>query len=198
MADNTIAVLNLGSQSISLGVFDASKSGLSLKKYATESILADPANEAIRLAQVQGAIQSLADQLGVSSSKVVFSVSGQSVFTRFVKLPSLGDDNIEQLVSFEAQQHIPFPINDVAWDWEMIDSSGMEKEVAIVAIKKDLLNEVDKSVSETGMTTVNVESSPIALTNAFYHSYPGVNETCLLYTSPSPRDGATSRMPSSA
>ncbi|MEL6274273.1 MAG: PKD domain-containing protein, partial [Bacteroidota bacterium] len=38
-------------------------------------------------------------------------------FTRFVKLPALDEDNIDQLVAFEAQQHVPFPIDEVVWDF---------------------------------------------------------------------------------
>ena len=171
MADN-IAVLNLGSQNISLGLFEVSKNQILLKKYSVKEILADPFNEAIRNTQVQALLQDMVDSEGLASLRVLYTVSGQSVFTRFVKLPSLGDDNIQQLVEFEAQQHIPFPVSEVAWDWELIDSTGVEKEVAIVAIKKDLINEFDELVSYSGLKTTNVESAPVALVNSFYHSYP--------------------------
>lgn len=180
MADNSIAVLNVGSQSISLGVFDTGKKGLTLKKYSATSVLADPANEAVRLAQVKVATENLIEQLGVKKSDVLYAVSGQSVFTRFVKLPALGENDIEQLVTFEAQQHIPFPIQEVAWDWELMDNKGAEKEVAIVAIKKDILNDIDEAISDSGLNTVSVESAQISLTNSFFHSYPDVVEPTLI------------------
>ena len=180
MADNSIAVLNIGSQSITLALFESSSKGLTLDKYASSSILADPANEAVRNAQVKVAIDNLVEQTGVAKAKVIYAISGQSVFTRFVKLPALGDQNIEQLISFEAQQHIPFPIEEVAWDWELIDATGAEKEVAIVAIKRDLLNDIDGVISETGLKTSSAGSALIALTNAFYYSYPDITEPTLL------------------
>lgn len=180
MADHSIAVLNVGSQSITLAVFESTQKGLALHKYATSNILADPVNEAVRNAQVKVAIDNLVEQLGVSKAKVMYAVSGQSVFTRFVKLPALGDQNIEQLVTFEAQQHIPFPIEEVAWDWELMDAAGAEKEVAIVAIKRDLLNDIDGVITETGLKTSSAGSALMALTNAFYYSYPEVTEPTLL------------------
>lgn len=180
MADKSIAVLNLGSQTISLGVFEESKSGLILKKYATDSVLADPANEAIRNTQIKVAIEDLVEQLGVSKSQVQYAVSGQSVFTRFVKLPALGDSDIEQLVSFEAQQHIPYPIEDVAWDWHPMGSNGAEREVAIVAVKKSLLNDVDNLVNQAGLVSKHAESAPISLANSFLYSYPENSDSSLI------------------
>lgn len=91
-----------------MAVFEPSKSGgLVLKAYDTESILADPSTEASRPAQIAFAIGQLTQRLKAGKSKVRYAVAGQSVFTRFVKLPPLDDDNIEQLVTFEAQQHVP-------------------------------------------------------------------------------------------
>jgi len=179
MADNIVAI-NLGSQNISVGLFEVSKSNLVLKKYITEGILADPSNEALRNSQVRAVLQGIVDQHGLKSHKAIYSISGQSVFTRFVKLPSLGDDNIEQLVAFEAQQHVPYPIDEVAWDWEMVDATGSEKEVAIVAVKKDIINDLDDAVGYAGLLTLSAESSPIALANGFYHSYPDVSEPVMI------------------
>ena len=118
MADTQSSIaLNIGSQRVSMAVFEPSKSGgLVLKAYDSETILADPATEASRPAQVGFAITQLAQKLKVGRSKVRYAVAGSSVFTRFVKLPPLDDDNIEQLVTFEAQQHVPFPLEEVAWD----------------------------------------------------------------------------------
>ncbi len=180
MSDNSVSVLSLGSQSISMGVFGGAKNGLALKKFETVSILADPANEAVRLVQIQSALEQLVTNLGLKKSKVSFAVSGQAIFTKFVKLPTLGADNIEQLVGFEAQQHIPFPIDDVVWDWSMVGAAADGQEVAIVAIKKDLLNDIDNTVLSTGAVTSSVESSQIALANAYLYSNPTATEPTLL------------------
>lgn len=181
MADTTATVaLNIGSQRISMAVFESSKNGgLILKAYDSESIAADPAMEAARVSQTKIAVANLARKLKVSKSKVRYAISGQSVFTRFVKLPPLQDDNIEQLVTFEAQQHVPFPIAEVVWDYELISSSG-EKEVVIVAIKADALDEINAAVNDSGLSTAEVDVAPMALFNAFRAAYGEPSETVLL------------------
>lgn len=172
MAETQITVaLNLGSQRISMAVFETTKSGnLMLKGYATDTIIADPAFEASREAQIRVALEDLIEKLKIPKARVRYAISGQAVFTRFVKLPPLQDDNIEQLVTFEAQQHFPFPINEVVWDYEMIEG-GDDKEVVIVAIKEDALDEINDTVTESGLTTMEVDVAPMALYNAYRVAY---------------------------
>jgi len=181
MADSQSSIaLNIGSQRVSMAVFEPSKSGgLVLKAYDSETILADPATEASRPAQVGYAITQLTQKLKAGRSKVRYAVAGSSVFTRFVKLPPLGDDDVEQLVTFEAQQHVPFPLDEVAWDYEILESAG-EKEVVIVAIKADALDELNESVTSTGLSTAEVDVAPMALYNAFRAAYPNVTDPVLL------------------
>ena len=164
-----------------MAVFDPAKGGgLILKSYGSTSILADPAQEMVRLSQITLAVKELATGLKTLKEKVRYSMSGQSVFTRFVKLPPLNEDNIDELVKFEAQQHVPFPIDEVVWDWQLLDSSGPEKEVALVAIKGEALTEINETVSEAGLGTKEVDAAPMALYNAFRYNYPDVQESVLL------------------
>ena len=180
MADNqsTIA-LNIGTQRVSLAVFEPTKSGgVLLKSFDAEAVVADPAAESMRVAQIGRAIAALVSRAGVKG-KVRYTISGQSVFIRFVKLPPLDDDNIEQLVTFEAQQHVPFPLNEVVWDYEILEAAG-EKEVVIVAIKSDALDEVNDAVNAAGLGTAEVDVAPLALYNAFRAAYPDLSEPVLL------------------
>ena len=180
-AKATVA-LNIGSQRISMAVFEASKSGaLTLEKYDYTQILADPIAEMSRLPQIRVAISELADKLKIGkSAKLRYAISGQSVFTRFIKLPPIEDDNIQQLVAFEAQQHVPFPIEEVIWDWQLLDSGSDGKEVALVAIKGDALNDMNDLVVDAGLGTVEVDAAPMALYNALKYNYPELDETALL------------------
>ncbi len=182
MADAQATVaLNIGSQRITMGAFEPSKNGgLILKKYDSSSILADPAAEMARLPQIRVAISELAEKLKVGKTKLRYAISGQSVFTRFIKLPPIEDDNIEQLVTFEAQQHVPFPIDEVIWDWQMLEGGTGEKEVALVAIKGDALNDMNDVVLGAGLGTAEVDASPMALYNALRYNYPDLEDTTLL------------------
>lgn len=163
-----------------MGEFTPSKGGIVLKSYGSTSILADPAAEAARVPQVQLAIKELAKGLKVGKQKAAYSLSGQAVFIRFVKLPPLDDENVEELVRFEAQQNVPFPIDEVIWDWEALKGGGIETEVILVAIKSDSLNDLNEVVAETGLGTRLVDSSPTSLYNAMRYNYPDLAETTML------------------
>ena len=181
MADNqTTVALNIGSQRIGMAVFEVSKNGtLVLKAYDSETIVADPALEASKVSQTRIAIADLAQRLKVGKTKARYAISGQSVFTRFVKLPPLQEDNIEQLVTFEAQQHVPFPLAEVVWDYELIEGAD-DKEVVIVAIKSDALDEINAAVNDSGLGTAEVDVAPMAIYNAFRATYGNPEEPILL------------------
>ena len=181
MADTQTSVaINIGSQRISMAVFEASKNGgLILTAYDSESIVADPSMDSSRIAQTRVAITDLAGRLKLGKTKARYAISGQAVFTRFVKLPPLQDDNIEQLVTFEAQQHVPFPLQEVVWDYELIQGAA-EKEVVIVAIKSDALDEINSAVNDCGLGTAEVDVAPMALYNAFRSTYGQPEEPVLL------------------
>ncbi|RYG85350.1 MAG: hypothetical protein EON58_23115, partial [Alphaproteobacteria bacterium] len=89
MADNqTTVAINIGSQRIGMAVFESSKNGtLILKAYDSETIVADPAMDASKISQTRIAVADLAQRLKVGKTKARYAISGQSVFTRFVKLP---------------------------------------------------------------------------------------------------------------
>jgi len=177
----SIVALNIGSQCVTMGLLSpASNGGLILKKYESSTILADPAAEMTRLPQIRMAIAELSSRLGVSKQKVSYSISGQSVFTRFVKLPALDSDNIEELVAFEAQQHVPFPIDEVVWDWQLLNNNDGEQEVVLVAIKSDALDDINECVQEADLSTKLVDASPMALANAFAYNYDDIGEPALM------------------
>lgn len=181
MADKqSIVALNIGSQRIGMAVFEPSSTGgLVLKAYEFQEITVDPALDAARIGQARIAISELAQRLQISGSQARYAIAGQAVFTRFVKLPPIQQDNIDQLVTFEAQQHVPFPLNEVVWDYELIEG-GAEQEAVIVAIKSDALDEINSVVNDGGLETCEVDVAPMALCNAFRDEYGKLDETVLL------------------
>ena len=64
----------------------------------------------------------------------------QNSFARFVNLPPVEQKRIPEIVKFEASQQIPFDINEVAWDWQLMTEEGAaEAKVGIFAIKNDVV-----------------------------------------------------------
>ena len=64
------------------------------------------------------------------------------------------EEKIEQIISFEAQQNVPFPIDEVVWDYQLVGGGADEQiQVVLVAIKSDLLGQINDAVESTGLRT---------------------------------------------
>ncbi len=181
-ASNRILALDLGTQTVALAEFQAGKGGgLVLTNFKTGELLGDPAVDATRTAQAKLTVGELVAGLGIKGAKVNYAVSAQSVFTRFVKLPSVGEEQVDQIVAFEAQQNVPFPINEVVWDYQLVDQgNASEVEVVLVAIKSDLLDEINDAVEGGGLKTEVVDVSPMAIYNAFRYNYSELDGCSLI------------------
>ncbi|PYL53137.1 MAG: hypothetical protein DMF29_09255, partial [Verrucomicrobia bacterium] len=103
------------------------------------------------------------------------------VFTRFVKLPSIDAEKIERIIAFEAQQNVPYPIDEVVWDYQVVGvGTGEQVEVVLVAIKGELLEEINAVVESAGLRTSIVDVATMALGNAFRYSYADLSGCSLL------------------
>jgi type IV pilus assembly protein PilM len=177
-----ILTLNLGSHTVGLAEFRTlPNSGLILHGYRLREIVMDTVGEGLRYAQVQAALRQMLDELQVKPRQVNYAVPGQSVFARFVKLPSVEEEKIEKIIAFEAQQNVPFPIEEVVWDYQLVGGGADEQiQVVLVAIKSDLLDEINGVVESSRLRTSVVDVAPMALYNAFRYSYSDLAGCSLL------------------
>ena len=177
-----ILTLNLGSQTIALGEFRAQTGGgLVLQNHRFRETLADVASEGMRYSHLAPAIREMVDELQLKTAEVNYAVPGQSVFARFVKLPSVDEEKVERIIAFEAQQNVPFPIDEVVWDYQLVGAGADEQiQVVLVAIKADLLDEINGAIEASRLRTNVVDVAPMALYNAFRYSYSDLTGCSLL------------------
>jgi type IV pilus assembly protein PilM len=177
-----IITLDLGSQSIGFGIFRVYSNGtIELVDHCRRQILADPAGEAMRQPQMPMVLHEMVSELNLKPSDVNYSITGQSVFVRFVDLPQIDEQKIQRIISFEAQQNVPFPIDEVVWDYQLIgERPNGQIQVMLVAIKADLLGTVNSAIEETGLTTSIVDVAPMARYNAFRYNYGDLSGCSLL------------------
>jgi len=179
--------LNFGSQTVGLAEFRVqAHGGLVLLDYRLREAPFDPATGQRReahtaLHETAAALREMMSELHIKHGAVNCALPAQSVFARFVKLPSLEHEKLEKVIAFEAQQNVPFPIDDVVWDYQVV-GGGLDEQIQVilVAIKHDLLDGVNGAVEETGLLTSTIDVAPMALYNAFRYSYPNVNGCSLL------------------
>ncbi|MEM7013700.1 MAG: Amuc_1101 family PilM-like pilus complex protein [Verrucomicrobiota bacterium] len=182
MAAEKFVAMDLGAQQVSAAVFSKGPNDqLILEQFQTSELLADPAADSTRLDQSKLAVGELVKELKLKKMPVRYSVSSQSVFTRFVKLPPLELDQIDQIVLFEARQQVPFPLEEAVWDYQALgDPDDIEVEVVLTAIKSDELDQLNNTVRSAGMDTEVVDLAPMALYNSFRYNYPDVGGSVVL------------------
>jgi type IV pilus assembly protein PilM len=177
-----IISLNLGSQTLGLAKFNAEPNGgLVLAGYRLREIVADHTAETDRNRQISELLPTMMRELEIKGGPVEYAVSGQSVFARFVRLPSVDREKIERMITFEAQQDVPFPIEEVVWDYQFVGSDAADKiEVVLVAIKADLLEGMNVAVETARLRTTLVDVATTALYNAFRFNYRELTGCSLL------------------
>ena len=166
--------VDLGSNTLKLGLFQADASGgLTLVDYVLRDLGLDPNKEQEKFPFLVEALQSIVKEKRLSSCPVYCSISGQYVFTRFVKLPPVAQDQVSQMVGFEAQQNVPFPINEVVWDYQLLGGSGAKDvEAVIVAVKSDLVEQANSALQLCRLEMEKVDVAPLAIVNAYKYNYP--------------------------
>src|SRR5580693_4081528 len=102
---------------------------------------------------------------------VVISVPGQSGLARFVKLPPVEEKKIADIVRFEAKQQIPFPLDEVVWDFqklgsgEVADGFAMGTEIGLFALKRDMVFRYLQHFKDVNVEVHVVQMAPLALCN---------------------------------
>ncbi len=102
---------------------------------------------------------------------VAISVPGQSGLARFVKLPPVEEKKIADIVRFEAKQQIPFPLEEVVWDFQKLSSGekigelAMETEIGLFAIKRDMVNRALQHFKDVNVEVHIVQMAPLSLCN---------------------------------
>jgi len=176
-----IVALDIGTSSIKLAEFTVDSSGsISLTNYGTSALGLDPHEEELRQEYTVATIREIMHDFGIKPGSTLVAVPGQSVFSRYVKLPPVDPDKIYQIVQYEAAQNVPFPIEEVVWDYQLLGSdAGGEMDVLLVAMKEEIINEITSSVTESGLDTDLVDVAPMAIFNAVKYNY-GDSDECTL------------------
>ncbi len=179
----SLVCFDIGSDTLKMTQFDADKDSLQLEDYAVIQ-LGIPPDSSIeeRNAVVAQTIRFTLDERKLKPKSIHISLSGQSVFVRFVKLPAVEETKIAQIVRYEAQQQVPFPIDEVEWDHQVIgDTSGEEIDIVLVAIKTEIVSGLIAAIRKQHIEVETVDVSALALYNAtIYNEGPFETSTALI------------------
>jgi type IV pilus assembly protein PilM len=116
------------------------------------------------------ALKSLVTSLGVKIKDVACSISGNSVIIRKITLPVMPVEELEDQIAWEAEQYIPFDINDVNLDFQILSPDSVDPSkmvILLVASKRDIINDYVAVFNEAGMVLSVVDVDSFAVQNAF-------------------------------
>jgi len=132
-------------------------------------ILSQPEADPVEL--VRTALTEFMGRNDLKGDRVAVSVPGQSGLAKFIKLPPIEAKKIPDIVKYEARQQIPFPLDQVVWDWQRL-AGGMEEsgfvidaEVALFAMKREQVYKALAPLVEAGIEVDVLQLTPIALAN---------------------------------
>ncbi|KPK06862.1 MAG: hypothetical protein AMS20_03895 [Gemmatimonas sp. SG8_28] len=123
---------------------------------------------------VADTIQGLFRSAGISNKRVVVAVGGRDVIVKKIQVDRMKESEAFDVVRWEAQQHVPFDIEAVELDFQILDpeESGMQMDVLLVAAKRDLVEEKTQLLAQAGLEPAVVDVDAFALHNAFEVNYP--------------------------
>ena len=123
---------------------------------------------------VTDAISNLFETRGIRSRSVVAAVSGRAVIVKKITMNRLSAADAQQAVYWEAEQHVPYDVNDVSLDFEIVGAAPndpKQMQVLLVAAKKDMVSSFADLVREAGLTPAVVDVDSFAAQNALEANY---------------------------
>jgi type IV pilus assembly protein PilM len=174
--------VDFGAGSLKLAEFETNEAGgLRLKTFSIKPLGLEGSQEATREKVILKALQDTLAEKGINAKDVNVCAPGFHVFSKFVKLPPVDANKVTQIIQYEAQQNVPFPLAEVVWDYQILGSAPSgELEVLLVAVKSDIVEGLFRVVAQAKLRLQLCDASPAALCNAFRYNYGDLEDCTML------------------
>ncbi|HEX6900457.1 MAG TPA: type IV pilus assembly protein PilM [Thermoanaerobaculia bacterium] len=168
--------LDIGSSAIKLVELRERKGEFSLQRLGVEPLSPEAIVDGSIMdsSLVVDAIHRLNDTTKAKGANFATSLSGHSVIIKKIQLPAMSEEELADSIQWEAEQYIPFDINDVRLDYVVLSEGepGRDNmEVLLVAVKRDKVNDYVSVISQAGKTPSIVDVDVFAVQNAYEVNY---------------------------
>lgn len=173
---NQLIGLDIGSRTIKLGEVVAAKKGMTLQRFGMVDLPQGTMVEGrIREPGVMAdAIRGLVKELKIKERNVATSVAGYSVIIKKITVGKLSEEELQNSIHYEAEQYIPFDVNDVNIDFHIIgesESNPTQMNVMLVAAKKEIIDEYVDLIEMAGLTPCIIDIDVFAMESVFEENY---------------------------
>jgi type IV pilus assembly protein PilM len=176
--------LDIGSHAVKICAMEYKKSGLFLRSMGSAQLPEGAVEDGIlqEAGAVASVIANLVRNLKIKGRKAAISISGYSVIVKKISLNAMSDKEMESHIHSEAEQYIPFDIEEVYLDFQNLHTNTDENDrtdVMLVAAKKEVVDSYLEMMKKAGLVTGIVDVDAFALENAYEDNF-GLEETVAL------------------
>ena len=179
MSSSKQLIINCGASRVTAAVVYSSGGALQVEKLVTESLQYDFSNDDAWLGAVGVALDTLHHNHKFSG-KASFIIPGNQVLTKTIRIPHVEESKRAQIIAFEAQQNIPYPLHEVVWDSQVLGDDGVETEVLFIACKSNTIDDFCAEVVRAGFSVDTINAATVLDYNAIQFAYPTLDEDVLL------------------
>src|SRR5512135_1300649 len=171
----TIVGLDIGSSCIKAVELKKGKGEIAVAHLGVEPLASDIVVDSMIVdsTAVSNAITKIFTESGIKGKLVATSVSGHSVIVKKISMATMSDQELAAVIQTEAAQHIPFDIQDVNVDFQILseDLAGPQMDVLLVAVKKDKILNYTNVLSLAAKSPAVVDIDAFALQNCYEYNY---------------------------
>jgi type IV pilus assembly protein PilM len=169
--------LDIGSSAVKAVELKTAGRAFKVASYGSEPLPPDSIVDGAIIdgAAVADAIRRLFDARNIRTKEVAASLSGNAVIVKKITLPVMTETELAESIYWEAEQYIPFDIQDVNLDYQVLDggdpASKGTMDVLLVAAKKEKIADYTGVIAQAGRAAVVVDVDAFALQNAYETNY---------------------------
>lgn len=152
-------IVNLAASHVSISAFHAEGSKLVLDQFFTEDLSPGLADDDW-INNATGVVARLASSKGIKGDATII-VPSFLLLQKALKVAQVEAARQAQIIAFEAQNNIPYPLNEVVWDSQIISSDGVEAEVLLFALRTEMAARIANAIAATGIRPKKIQAAPI-------------------------------------
>jgi type IV pilus assembly protein PilM len=166
MSQKKATIVNLAASNVSVSQFSAEAGSLVLEQFHVEDLAPGLTGDDEWLNAAIAALASLVNAHELKG-RVTVIAPAFLLLQKPLKVPQVERARQAQIVAFEAQNAIPYPLNEVIWDSQVMASDGVEAEVLLFALRTEVATRIANLVTSTGLRPMSIQAAPLLDSQAF-------------------------------
>ncbi len=171
-------IINCGASSITAASVSVEGTKLRINKVYSGDLQYDYSSESAWLNAFTVALKALTAQHKLTGAATVI-IPGDQLLIKTIRIPHIAEQKRKQIIAFEAQQSLPYSLDEVVWDSQIVGDDGIETEVLFIACKADTVYGLCNSISASGLQVEAVSAATILDYNSLQFTEDEINQDLL-------------------